>query len=799
MSETNDLPAPIPEKDESALVRSSLEESREWVVETYRKHQRVRTSVWLDRALGEGPRNKTYVSPVLLDTNPIRHRQSIQEQVFPAPRIIHEDLMETDQMKIMLEADCGMGKTTFLKFYQERLLEQEAHPVYPLPVYFNLGSLPEETGITRFMESVHREIVEVILSEMEEDPDLKLDEKLLLGTVKSLVREGRILFLLDALDQLPPEDRFQIYFETFVEDRTFRSNRVILASRRFNFGSLATDSVVQRGRDGAFHIAFERIGDDERSTFLGEAQKNREFNSLGSYSPELMEVPLLLRMIHTLSDCGKLDGLNTRGEIYSVYFRHLLESVHPEGGEEWIERSFDRLGEVAFALLEDGISQRVEHVETGFSKKRLKAQGDNPLIEDEIIPPSLEKILQQTPGRWQFRHPSFQEFFAARTMTKNPDWKKIVRERCREERWEEMLRFFSGMVVADEVFDIFMEQGALFLAGNSIREALDLSEERRLLIAQLLKYQCREAFPQFARCRLIKVEDVLAANDAPQLRRLLVRLLRRENRDGRILYSVFELLLALYEIDWIDLVDHQEFDSLKTIGELKEFLSEFTDPEKIDQHAVGRWGEMVTVPEGKFIYQDERDEEDRIMMREFSIMKFPVTNMLYQQYDPHHKLRFPKYSWQDDHPVVGINFYEATIFSIWFGRRLPTEKEWEKAARGTDGRDYPWGEAMGYQNEYANTCDFMVARTTPVTEFEKGLSPFGCFDMGGNVWEWCVQLNVSKHTTQRVVRGGSWLNYLVHAKCSFRNTFDPDERYPGIGFRCVSIPHTEVEVEEDDD
>jgi formylglycine-generating enzyme required for sulfatase activity len=106
---------------------------------------------------------------------------------------------------------------------------------------------------------------------------------------------------------------------------------------------------------------------------------------------------------------------------------------------------------------------------------------------------------------------------------------------------------------------------------------------------------------------------------------------------------------------------------------------------------------------------------------------------------------------------------------------------------------------MGYQNEYANTCDFMVVRTTPVTEFEKGLSPFGCFDMGGNVWEWCVQLNVLKQTTQRVVRGGSWLNYLVHAKCSFRNTFDPDERYPGIGLRCISIPHAEVEVEEDDD
>jgi hypothetical protein len=111
----------------------------------------------------------------VLDTNPIRHRQSIQEQVFPAPRIIHEDLLMTDQMKVMLEAGCGMGKTTFLKYYQEQLLQQIPHPVYPLPVYFNLGNLLEGEGITRFMESVHREMLDVVLIERQEDSELVLD------------------------------------------------------------------------------------------------------------------------------------------------------------------------------------------------------------------------------------------------------------------------------------------------------------------------------------------------------------------------------------------------------------------------------------------------------------------------------------------------------------------------------------------------------------------------------------------------------------------------------------------------
>ncbi len=354
------------------------------------------------------------------------------------------------------------------------------------------------------------------------------------------------------------------------------------------------------------------------------------------------------------------------------------------------------------------------------------------------------------------------------------------------------------MVLADEEFDIFMDQGALFLAGNSVCEAKKLSKAKQLLIGQLLKYQCRSSFPQFSKCRLIKVEDVMSANELSVLITFLKNLLKRENRDGRILYSVIELLLSIKNINWAGLVDRQEFDSLKEVEELKEFLSESSNPEMVDLSQVKRWGEMVTIPRGKFIYQDDRDDEDQIFLKEFSIMKFPVTNALYKEFDPNHILRFPKYSYLSDHPIVGVNFYEALVYSLWLGRRLPTEKEWEKSARGVDGRDYPWGEAMGYQNDYANTCDFMIGKTSSVTEFELGISPFGCFDMSGNVWEWCVQLHSKGQVTQRIVRGGSWLNYMVHSKCTYRNTFDPDERYPATGFRCVSFPLTEVDDTECD-
>ncbi|MCH7623582.1 MAG: hypothetical protein IIB46_05820, partial [Nitrospinae bacterium] len=103
MSETNDLPVPRPTGDESPVVQTKLEESQEWVIDTFRKHQLKIVSGWLDENLGENRHGKNHIPPVLLDTNPIHHRQSLQEQVFPTYRAIHEDLLEINRLKFMLQ------------------------------------------------------------------------------------------------------------------------------------------------------------------------------------------------------------------------------------------------------------------------------------------------------------------------------------------------------------------------------------------------------------------------------------------------------------------------------------------------------------------------------------------------------------------------------------------------------------------------------------------------------------------------------------------------------------------------
>ena len=791
---------PLSEGEDLPVAPERPEESLDWVIETYRKHCLNKVTAWLNENLGKGRGKKTLIPRVLLDINPIDHRQSLLEVVFPAPRRINEKLLDVNRLKFMLDADSGMGKTTFLMHYLEELLDEPFHSIYSLPVYFHLGNVPEGGGFQQFRETVNQEIIEVILLEKEENPDLILDEELLQGTLNSIFGYSKFMFLLDGFDQLHPQDRFRFFVDSFLEDNAFRSNFVLLASRKFEFGSLATDAVVKRGESTAFQMTFQPLSSEETSVYLADAAKNNVIKELAAYTPELLVTPVLLKMIRGLSENEQLEGLSNRAEIYEQWFKHLILLVDPKEENEVLEKGMNQLAEISFQQMLDGKIQRYQKEEPGYEKSHIDKEKFDRVIQENEIAPRWKGIIQQTPRRWEFCHPSFQEFLAARHIAKITDWKKIVRENCGNEKWHEAFKILAGFVSGKELFDIFIEEGAVMLAGNSLAEVKELPEGQSLLIRQLLKYQCHESLPQFKPCRLVRVDDVWKTNEEDYLHALLNRLLMREHRDSRILFSVFELVLKKEGLNIHELLDSFDLEPIRKLERFQEFFSESKDGGQVALSRIKKFGEMVTVPKGKFIYQEEEDEEDKVNLEEFSIMKFPVTNALYMEFDPQHKSRYPLYSWEEDQPVIGINYYEAVIFSLWLGLRLPTEKEWEKAARGTDGRIYPWGEAMGYEKGFANTCDFMECKTNPVTEMEPGMSPYGCFDMAGNVWEWCMQWNSSKHSTQRIVRGGSWMNYLVHAKCIFRNSFDPAERYLAVGLRCVSGPRfTEIEEEDMDE
>lgn len=233
--------------------------------------------------------------------------------------------------------------------------------------------------------------------------------------------------------------------------------------------------------------------------------------------------------------------------------------------------------------------------------------------------------------------------------------------------------------------------------------------------------------------------------------------------------------------------------------------------------------EMAFIPGGAFIMGSNEGSptyqpEQRVYVDDFYLDRWLVTNAEYKKFVDATGHPVPNYdvSWCDtegynwdpqtrmyppgkrDHPVVLVTWEDAMAYAAWAGKRLPTEAEWERAARGLNGRRYPWG------NEFApghcNCKEAGLKGTSPVGAFSPdGDTPEGLIDMVGNVWEWTNSLyrpypydpNDGRESRQaagfRVLRGASWLNDANVAHCLSR--LDGDfQFYNNVGFRCAASP-----------
>lgn len=257
---------------------------------------------------------------------------------------------------------------------------------------------------------------------------------------------------------------------------------------------------------------------------------------------------------------------------------------------------------------------------------------------------------------------------------------------------------------------------------------------------------------------------------------------------------------------------------------------------KLDKTLTVKGIEFILVPAGEFVMgsksgegNPEEQPQHTVYLDAYYISKYEITNKQYADFlnairrhidaDEHKyidlgdgdeliELVGEAYRPKDGfakHPVVEVSWYGAQAFCKWLRGNLPTEAQWEKAARGTDGRRWPWG------NEYKPTFANLegdgdgYTRLAPAGSFPKGISPYGIYDMAGNVWEWCLDWYdgdfyrnsprknpVCKNDKSgfRVIRGGGWNMTAASAWCSKRVRDTPDTSTHVCGFRPVINPLT---------
>ena len=316
---------------------------------------------------------------------------------------------------------------------------------------------------------------------------------------------------------------------------------------------------------------------------------------------------------------------------------------------------------------------------------------------------------------------------------------------------------------------------------------------------------------------------------------------------------VERLKYILQSSDETDVQKEKNYTSKKTVVNGIKMILACQENDSIQKCEEWIWTKdnsvMIKIPAGKFWRGSELGEGSgnempptQIYLDEYYIDKYPVTNKQFAQFVLEYErvhgcpfvttaeknggvwecvgnewIRLPK-KWSDyhfpdtkEHPVVGVSVEDAEAYCDWNSKRLPSEAEWERAARGDEASIYPWGNERPNPKMHAKYLVAPRERTGTTNVFEdvyrEGRSPFGCFHMAGNVWEWCKdyydfypkatnllknpkgpQKEMAQNNTEGqklyVNRGGSWIDNWCALRCAYRSG-DPSDAYFHVGFRCV--------------
>jgi formylglycine-generating enzyme required for sulfatase activity/energy-coupling factor transporter ATP-binding protein EcfA2 len=450
------------------------------------------------------------------------------------------------------------------------------------------------------------------------------------------------------------------------------------------------------------------------------------------------------------------------------------------------------LQHVALAMHEQGIKEIDAGPLRALLADQLRAAVAKPRELDACVTRFLQVIQERTglliaraEGTYAFSHLTFQEYLAALSIAGRDDYLKYSLARCPDPWWRET---------------ILLEAGALSTQSKEktsrlIRAIADARKEPEPYHNLVLAAEC---------LRDAGANRVLGDLET-EIRGRLKREVETPSRG--MLGVAHSLLIRGTTPQQATRRRIAAAEALSRIGGTQFWTRPYGEPE---------W---VRIPAGPFT-MGEADQAHRVDLADFAIARVPITNAQYRLFvqatghrppDGWDDGRIPK--GKEGHPVVEVDFHDALAYCRWLSEStgqpitLPSEAEWEKAARGGgDPRAYPWGDT--FDSAKCNTAELGLSATTPAGIFPGGASPYGCLDMAGNVWEWTRSLWGTHswppdfaypydsqderrealdagYAMKRLVRGGSWADHPVFARCAFRSGLLPDDRLGYLGFRVV--------------
>jgi formylglycine-generating enzyme required for sulfatase activity len=760
-----------------------------------------------------------FVAPLVTGDETIT--ESLETLVADTSKLFFSQLFQAGRKSIILGAP-GSGKSILLRYLCVVLASGKTGVQNYLGIEATLERLPVLVSISALSNTLQHNsklsfsdfLVQYYL-----DKGYKEKESLEIIFNKE-ISGGNAVIMLDGLDELASvELRRNVIKWVLAFSQQYPKNTIIITSRIAGYERTPLPSIFHR----ITLTPLERwhrqqiINKWISATVQDYEAANRleiELNEAIEHDEKLRPIaanPLLLTLLIQIFLRGHYLP-ERRGDLYRTATSALTEtwnlarSVSGEpislklGVQTLDERRIvELLGPIAFWLHQnrpDGTIQRtelLEHIGGYLLEKENIAKEDAKIAASNFIQLVEEKsglLIQIQPDYFTFVHRTFEEYLAARYLSSRRDVCEQALKLVDESDWEEVL-----VLVAD------------ILQGDYLRDYIEalLSEEtkeknpgqREIVTGRCLHSAGRNILSTPLGDKIIRALSTVIENPViPVERRRRVGDILGELGDPRIgkmveipagsfLMGATREQLAMYPVE-SDIYRQLQ----RSFPPRKVYLPKYL----IDIYPVTHYEYEKFIQDNGYQRQEFwSDEGWRWLKQEEKREYYKVKELNLEE------IKAPAY-WDDyrwnrpNYPVMGVCWYEAEAYARWAGKRLPTEAEWEKAARGTDERIWPWGNIW---DSNAANAESLIGQLTPVGIYACGKSPFGTYDMAGNTWEWTAdpfsldnplplqETSPTEALIQKVIRGGAWNTRREQTFCTTHALNEPGNRVGAVGFRCV--------------